>query len=293
MRNPSASERLSAVAIAAAALLAPQDATADDKQACGDAYHQTQSLRKAGELQAARAQAVACTRDVCAEFVRTDCARWLGEIDASQPTLVIEARDGAGRDRTAVRVTLDGAPWLPALDASAHPIDPGPHTLRFEADGEAPVEQQILVREGEKARKVSITLGAPVEPEPLVPRAGAPTPGPDEGPGPAPWIVGGVGLGSLAIGGALAAIVVSEKSTFDQHCDVVTRTCDPTGIDARETGETLGPISTVLLVGGAIGVGVATVWLITDDGGDGTPTVATGPGVGAGSASWSVRGSFQ
>lgn len=295
MRNPSASDRLVAAALAAAALLVPQVAAADDKQACGDAYHQTQALRKEGKLQAARQQAVACTRDACAEFVRTDCARWLGEIDASQPTLVIAARDGAGRDLTEVRVALDGVPWLSALDAQAHPIDPGAHTLRFEVEGEAPREEQVLVREGEKAKKISITLGSAPEPAPLVPRALEPVPPArlDDGTDVAPWIIGGVGLTSLAVGGVLAAVVLSEKSTFDEHCDATTRTCDPEGIDARDTGETLGPISTVAMVAGAVGVGVAAVWLITDDDGEGTPTVATGPAFGPGGASWSVQGSFQ
>lgn len=294
MRNPSASDRLAAAALTAAAVLVALPAAADDdKQACGDAYHRTQTLRKEGKLRAARDQAVACTRDACAEFVRADCARWLGEIDASQPTVVLAVRDGDGRDRTAVRVLLDGAPWLDAVDASAHPIDPGPHTLRFEADGEAPIEQQVLVREGEKARTIAVTLGpASSIPAPLAPRAPAPVDAAGDDGSIAPWIVGGVGLGTFTVGAVLGLVVVSERSTFDEHCDEARGTCDAEGIDARETGETLGPISTVAMVAGALGVGVAAVWLVTEDDGDAGPTVATGPAVAPGGGGWRVQGSF-
>src|SRR5262249_48732139 len=97
----------------------------DDKQICSTAYDQTQALRRAGHLRMASEQAETCMRDVCASFIRTDCASWFNEIAASQPTIVLEVRDAQGKETNAVSVSLDGQPWVTGLDGRAKPIDPG------------------------------------------------------------------------------------------------------------------------------------------------------------------------
>jgi hypothetical protein len=50
-------------------------------------------------------------------MVRDDCTRRLDELDKAQPTIVFEAKDGAGRDLTAVQVTVDGKPLVESLTA--------------------------------------------------------------------------------------------------------------------------------------------------------------------------------
>lgn len=260
VRSPSVFECLAiAVATTAAVLSIAPAARADDKQVCSDAYDKTQSLRKAGKLIESRAQALVCGREVCAEFVRVDCAKWVGEIDSSQPTIVLEVRDGAGRDLTAVSVALDGSPWLSALDGKAQPVDPGSHALRVSAAGQPDAEETVVAREGEKNKRVTITLGAPPRDDTGEPPAADATEG-----SLAPWIIGGVGVASLVVGGILAIVVSGDKSTFDEHCDDATETCDAEGIDAKESGQTLGPISTIALIAGAVGVGVGTVWIVAE-----------------------------
>jgi hypothetical protein len=277
---------------------AAEPALAAEKKACSDAYDRTQSLRLGGQLQAAREQAALCTRDACAEFIRADCTTWLVQIDAGMPTVVFEVRDARGNDTTQVSVALDGKPWLTAVDVTARPIDPGTHTLRFTIPGMPPIERSVVVREGEKNKKVSVAFGtAPPPVAPLTAPPPAPVVPPEEDDTPvAPWVIGGVGLAALATGGVLAAVVASEKSTFDEHCDDATRTCDAEGIAAGETGRTLGPLSTVSLVLGALGVGVATVWLIGDaaeDDASPSTAVGTGPVLGPAGAGWGLRGRFQ
>lgn len=299
MRSPSVFDRrLSAALFATAAIAVAPAASAapDDKKACSDAYDRTQSLRLEGKLQAARDQAAICTRDACAEFIRTDCTTWLGQIEAGLPTVVFEVRDLAGKDTTAVSVTLDGKPWLTALHGKARPIDPGTHALRFTIAGAPPIDQTVVVREGEKIKKVSVSFGAPPAPSLVAPPAPGQVAAPEDDTEAAPWVIGGIGLGLLATGGILAAVTASEKSTFDEHCDEAARTCDPEGIDAGETGRTIGPISTVSLVLGAVGVSVATIWLVSDaseDDASPSPTVGTGPIFTAGGGGWGIRGRFQ
>jgi hypothetical protein len=309
VRSPSACERTLVALIALAVLASPTAARGDDKQVCADAYGQTQVLRREGRLIAAREQAVLCTRDVCPEFIRTDCTTWLAQIDESQPTLVFDVRDASGAVRTDASVELDGRPWLASSDVKAHPIDPGKYTLRIALAGESPREEQIVVREGEKNRKVSVVF-APAQPPPAAAPAAPPAAPPADtgpppqvapaaptaggGPGAAPWIVGGAGVVLLGVGGALGLVVLGQKSTFDEHCDEATRTCDADGISARDTGETLGPLSTVAMVAGGVGIAVGAVWLaVGGSSDDGSAThVDAGASFTADGATCRVRGTF-
>lgn len=292
MRSPSVSDAsIGGLAVALVLSVGTKEARADEKQVCSDAYASTQTLRKEGKLQAAHDAALACVKDSCPEFIRADCATWLGEVDASTPSIVLDVRDRAGNPVLAGTVTLDGAPWLAAIDVQAHAIDPGTHVLRVAAKGGATVDQEVVIREGEKNVKVTATLPigeAPPGGGPLAPTA-APA---DEGERSiVPWIVGGAGVGLAAIGGALAIVVASEKSTFDENCDA---TCNKEGDDARSRGETIGPISTAFLLTGVAAVGVGVTLFVLDSPEDeGTAIqVRTGPVARGGHAGWRVEGSF-
>ena len=65
--------------------------------------------------------------------VRDECSRRILRLNADMPTIVLGATDGAGNDLSAVTVTVDGAPLVTAINGRAVAIDPGNHTLRFEA----------------------------------------------------------------------------------------------------------------------------------------------------------------
>jgi hypothetical protein len=139
----------------------------DDKRACAEASEEAQLRRIHGKLRGAREELLVCARDVCPVLVKHDCEQWLAEVEASLPTVVISALDKNGHDAGDVRVTVDGQPFLEKLDGTAATIDPGQHMMRFNHAGDPPVEQKIIVREGEKNRQVSVQLGTPVVPAPL------------------------------------------------------------------------------------------------------------------------------
>ncbi len=144
-------------------------ARADDKQTCSAAYEQAQSLRKEGKLSAAREQSLTCSREVCPEFIRVDCASWMTEIEKSQPSLVLQVRDGAGQDVTEAIVRLDEQLWTNTIDGKARVVDPGRHTIRVEVAGQLAVEATVVANEGEKNKPVVVTIGAA--------SSGAPPPG--------------------------------------------------------------------------------------------------------------------
>lgn len=307
MRSPSAFDRrmwaVAAVAAVAAIAGTPGLARADDKQVCIAAYDQTQTLRADGKLKAAREQAAACMRDACPAFMRTDCATWLREIDASQPTVVFEVRDAAGKEMSAVRVELDGKPWLEALDGSSKPVDPGQHTFHYVLAGGSAPDETVQIREGEKNRKLSAAFqkaaASPAPPPPPPPGDAVPSPArSEEAPhrSVAPWIIGGVGLAGLAVGGILGGVVLHDKSIIDDpsQCNARVGLCTTAGASAEQGGRTLGPASTAAFIVGGVGVAVAAVWLIfRAPARSAAPaaTVGLGPAMTPGGG-WTLRGTW-
>jgi hypothetical protein len=149
---------------------------------CVDAHAQAQEARQNGDLQGARELLRVCTQSACPQVVRADCAPWYDEVDRSVPSLVFAVSSAHG-DETAVSVTMDGVPLLTSVSSAATDVNPGQHTFHFELPGYAPVDQSVLVREGEKSRVVYVRF-APSEPAASPPSA-APTPVPAGPPTPA------------------------------------------------------------------------------------------------------------
>ncbi|HEY4121779.1 MAG TPA: hypothetical protein VGM56_28125 [Byssovorax sp.] len=269
-------------ALAVAATSTP--ARADDKAECSSAYAETQSLRRAGKLVDAHARVVLCMRDACAAFIRSDCVKWFGEIEAAQPTVVLDVKDARGNDASGVRVTLDGRPWIDGLDGKARALDPGPHTLRFEMAGARAVEQTLEAREGDKGRRVGVTFGA-VDGEFTVARDRPSR-------SPAPWILGGVGVAALVAGGVMGGVVVGAKSTLDAHCHG--STCDSQdGVDAASTIHALGPATTIALVAGGAAVAGAAVWLaVRPSAASPSDVMLLTPWVGSSTGGLALQGSF-
>jgi len=139
------------------------------KKECLSQHEQSQVLKQASKLKAARESLLTCSRDVCPSFIRADCVEWLGQLDRSIPSVVPTAKVNK-RDETNVRVTVDGQLAATRLDGKPIELDPGVHTFKFELSPWPPVEQQILVAEGEKNRTVSVQFGkGDDEKEPEVP----------------------------------------------------------------------------------------------------------------------------
>ena len=209
------------------------DAYADAKQECAAAYEKTQSLRDNRQLIEARKQALACSASTCSTYVTKDCLQWFTEIDALVPTVIFTAQDDAGSDTLAVRVTVDGQPAAEKLDGKAVPLDPGMHTVRFEMTGSDAKEQKVILRQGEKNRKLAVSFkkpppAAPPLPLPaIVPPPTLPTPEQPTAP-PAPldkastvgvplwaWIAGGAGVvaSGFSVGFGVSAHSADEKVT--------------------------------------------------------------------------------
>jgi hypothetical protein len=164
-------------------------------QACVSAYEQGQQLLRDSRLIQARRQLLVCARAPCPVQMWNDCLRWLDQADERMPSVVLAARRADGQDVFDVRVTLDGQPLVEQLDARAIEVDPGDHTFRFERGQEPPVETRVLVREGEKAQLVTVTLGVAPSAEAELPTR---RPSVHAGPPVSSIVLGALGVTTLA-----------------------------------------------------------------------------------------------
>lgn len=146
------------VSLAAVAVATPSIAHADEKQACLAASEKAQQLRNAGKLTDAREQLVVCGRAECPRVVQQDCTTWMGEILQILPTVIPAAKDRKGRDLVDVKMAIDGKPAADVLDGKPIAVDPGVHAFHFETKGGAPIDQQVVVRQGEKNRILPVTF---------------------------------------------------------------------------------------------------------------------------------------
>jgi hypothetical protein len=238
--------------LAAIALVAP--AVRAGEAECAPAYEDAQLLRRQGKLVAAREAAATCARPSCPSVARKDCEKWVEQIAREIPSVTIIAREtGTGADARA-RVIVDGA-WKPDASAGrAIELDPGPHVVRVEREGDEPAEQTLTLFQGEGGRIVRVELR----------RVGQPSPPPREAPMPPPEhshtyvpavVLGGFSLAALAASAALGLSGRSDLSGLRSSC---APNC---------TDEQVDPVRRKLIVSDvALGIGVlgtvATIYFI-------------------------------
>jgi hypothetical protein len=271
--------------LSAGALLAltASSARADDtKKVCTEAYDEAQSLRDAHKLRQAREQLRVCSQPACTAFIVKDCTAWLEAVERSLPTLVFSAKDRAGRDLLDVRVTVDGQLLVSTLDGEAVPVDPGPHTFRFErADGTS-ATQQVLVKEGDKNVGVTALLSRADAPAPddaarTSPGQLPPPASSDEAAAPRPQeshtrrtiglLVGGVGLAGLATGTVTGLLAMSSWSTAQGECPHYTG-CSQQAMHDQTQASGLAKVSTVAFIAGGALTAVGAVVVLTAPAGD-------------------------
>ncbi|MBL9023694.1 MAG: hypothetical protein JNL21_15975 [Myxococcales bacterium] len=223
-------------------LLVPGVALAADKATCVQAYEEGQKQRASGSLKASLELFRVCSEADCPVATKKDCTVWLSEVEVSLPTVVLSAVDAGGKDLVDVRVKLDGQPLTSRLDGKALVIDPGKRSLVFERDGAAPITREIVVKQGEKDRKVEVSWA---EAETTAPEVGG---GNGISISPGTWVLGGIGLAGLTLFGVFGGLALMDKSDAKD-------TCAPECSDS-----TVGSIRTKLIVADvSLGVGVASL----------------------------------
>lgn len=240
------------------------------KEACVTAFVKGQELEKAGKLVESRAELVTCGRDACPEVVRRDCLQVLQSVEASMPTIVPGARDGSGNDIVDARLSMDGTVLATRLDGKAIAVNPGPHALRFEKAGAAPVERQIVVRVGEKNRIVTVDFSGTRPPAAPPGGSGTAAPPPDSTASPGspeaparptpvgPIVVGALGLAAVGVFAGLGIKGKDDLAGLRATCGQ-THSCAPAEVDAVKGTLIAADVS---LGAGVLALGAATIWLV-------------------------------
>jgi hypothetical protein len=182
-------------------------------------------------------------------------------LESRVPKLVIKRGEGA----EAARIELDGVELGEAQIGQPVSVDPGPHTIVAKLGGDRQVQESASVKESETAE---VVLKAPaVAEKPAAPPEGNSAVPPDPEPKKAsvlPWIVGGVGVASLAASGAFFALRQGAKSDLEKGCDG--NTCPESLHDTKKQGELYTTLSWVFLGVGVAGIGTATYLFISGAG---------------------------
>jgi hypothetical protein len=232
---------------------------ADVKKQCVSSYGEAQRLRRDGKLREAREQLILCSQVSCPASLRNECVPWLSEVEATMPSIVVEARDLQGRETSAVKIFVDGKLLAERADGRSIDIDPGEHSVRYELDNKS-IEDTVVVREGEKARKVRVDFSKLAAAPPTSSSSAAPLLAPPQEPKPerkqpiAAYALGGVGalaLGSFAIFG------LSGKSKQNDLMSNCAPNCAQSDVSTMRTRYLIADIS---LGVGVVSLGVAT-WL--------------------------------
>jgi hypothetical protein len=249
------------------------DPTTADCLAASDA-----SLKLGNEhkLRAERAQLLVCAAQTCPTDIRKECLRRVDEVNTQLPTVIFGAKDSAGADLSAVKITMDGEVLAERLEGTALSIDPGEHTFTFETPGQPPVTKRLTILEAEKDRREVIQFGgAAPAPAPVpapAPAAGAPavteaTPSPvvDSGSGLGTQkilgiVAGGIGVVGLGVGTAFGLVAISQKNDAQSACP--NSPCSTqAGSNKWSTASSTGNVSTVgFIVGGVALAGGALLW---------------------------------
>jgi hypothetical protein len=293
-----------ATPFAFALALASAPATADlTKDQCIDADTQAQTLRRGGKLTATREQLLKCGDPSCPALVRDDCSRRLDELERAQPTILFEAKDGAGRDVVGVKVSMDGQPLAESLGGTALKVDPGPRSFTFTAPGLSPLTQTFVIREGEKERRERVVLGAPVESAPAPGVAVLPSTPPESPPSGMArgkvygLILGGVGVAGVAVGSVFGLMTASAGNQQKTDCASAS-SCAHYGQAASDhtTAQNDGTISTVAFIaGGALLAGGAVLFFVSGSSPSepsATSRLVVAPSVGPGAGGLLLRGEF-
>lgn len=190
-----------------------------DVQACIDAHASGQREAMAGRLKRAAELFASCgSSEECPEAIRTECVDFYRDTERNVPTVILRAVDAQGKDLTDVRVYSGEELLTESLDGRALALDPGKYALRFIDPKGTIVRRDVLVREGEKNRAVSVRMPRRTDTDSDAEVTHTPAEGGiDQESLPAAfWISAGVGAAALTSWGVFALLGRARESELSE-----------------------------------------------------------------------------
>lgn len=259
------------------------------RRVCVASYEKSQEQRKAGKLRRAREMLLSCARPACGKFINQECTKALAQIETDIPSVVLSAKNDTGEAIVDVEVTMDGEPLASRLDGRAVPVDPGLHQFAFKSPNGAVDLVRLPIAQGEHNRVLAADLKTPApkarpdeatqdarstnkEEASATPAPGSPSPmsksaaavpGDDnassheQGPGFAPYVIGGVGIAGLVGFGVLYSMAHHDNKELTKCWP----TCPDSQVSSVQRKYTAGNVS---LGVGIAALSAAAVWFYLD-----------------------------
>ena len=183
-------------------------------------------------------------------------------------------------------VVRDGVVLGAASMGVALPVNPGAHTLVVRAKDREETSQTVTIAEGE-SKLVQLKLGAPKKASVASGPVAAPATA-GGGTSPLVYIGFGTAIAGVAVGAITGVLAFGKASTAKDGCPNV-NDCSPAGMDAVNSGRTLGTISTIGFIVGGVGAAVGVYGLVW---GKPSSSSSTSVAVSVGPMGGGLRGSF-
>lgn len=196
-------------AIAAATVTTAPAALADNPAlACISSHEDGLAAMRSARLIEAQTAFAGCATETCPEVIRRECEKLLADVARRIPSVVFSAVGQDERDLKAVRVRTRSGVLVETLDGRAIELDPGPYTFEFHtADGRV-VARDVVIREGEKLRRVVARFPTTSEREQ-----------PDESDAPtSAYVLGGIGALAAVASGIAAWSAWDEEQELRDTC---------------------------------------------------------------------------
>jgi hypothetical protein len=247
-------------------------------QACIRASTRGQELRDSGDLLGARSEFRGCAIQACPQAIRSDCARWLADVQQAVPSVVLVVREGQ-TDLTDAEIAVDGK--VVQLEGRPLELNPGPHRVSATRDGTMKSES-LIVSAGERNRLFVISWVPALSPAPVAVPAPLPVavepprvaeqPPPPSSPAPpasrvsesstspslaGPLALAGAGVVGVVVFASVGAWGQSELNSLSASPCGQARTCAPGAADGVRTKFVAADIG---LGVGLVGLASAALW---------------------------------
>jgi len=198
-----------------------------------------------------------------------EAARRRGELEPSLSTLTLRTAN-APRD---LEVKVNGRVLAPGSYDSRLPMDPGGLTIEFSAPGRksARVVAVLLSKGHHLVVEVPELAQAETSAAPRAAAAHGPTtspaekrpPGAQSGSRSLAWVIGGVGVAALAVGGTFGVMALSSNADAKNACNQRTDGCPKSALEAAKDRDRQATLATIGVATGLAGLGAATVLFLT------------------------------
>lgn len=182
-----------------------------------------------------------------AAAARADAERRAAEAERKVALIIVKRSPNLPAD---ARISINGRQLKPEELEQPMRIDPGPVEMSVDADGFERNVTPVRAESGMQSEAIAVQ-GARLSTKTVVKTEVRNGVSPLRTVG---FVVGGVGVASLVVGGITGILAMGQASIYRDACDrnVTPNVCDQRGYDSAQQLKTLTPLSTITFIAGGV-----------------------------------------